>query len=183
VRRGRPALSTREALLLAFFAGFVLAAKAALRLHLHVPGHAMFTTVIGLWLARACVPRAGAATTVGALAGLATALLGMGKGGPLAVLRLLLPGLAVDLTARLARRLPGRVAAPLAGVLAGLAGAVPVALVEALAGAPREVVLGHGALSATGKALFGGLGGAVAAALVVRLRAHGLVPAVEGPAA
>ena len=48
-------LETREALLLAFFATFIVLAKAALRWHLHVPGHVMFATALFLLLARACV--------------------------------------------------------------------------------------------------------------------------------
>jgi hypothetical protein len=45
-------LETREALLLAFFATFIVLAKAALRWHLQVPGHVMFATALFLILAR-----------------------------------------------------------------------------------------------------------------------------------
>ena len=96
-------IETREALLLAFFATFIVLAKAALRWHLHIPGHVMFATALFLLLARYCVPRAGAATVVGLLAGLVCAALGMGKGGPLIVIRLVLPGLVVDAGAALPR--------------------------------------------------------------------------------
>ncbi len=101
-------LETREALLLAFFATFIVLAKAALRWHLHIPGHAMFATALFLLLARACVPRMGAATAVGLLAGLVCAALGMGKGGPLIAVKLVLPGLGGGRRCRTAALGPAR---------------------------------------------------------------------------
>ena len=94
------AFDTREALLLAFFATFVVLTKAALRWHLHLPGHSMFSIALLLVLARACVRRPATASLVGLLAGVACALLGMGKGGPLIALKLALPGVVIDLGAR-----------------------------------------------------------------------------------
>ena len=171
-------LETREALLIAFFAAFVVLAKAALRWHLHVPGHSMFATALLLVLARTCVPRFGAATATGLLAGLVTAALGMGKGGPLLVLKLLLPGLVVDLGARLP--LPATARAVALGAAAGASGFFPTAAVDALAGLPADLVLQHALVSAGAKAAFGALGGWAAAAIARRLEAHGLLPA--GPA-
>jgi hypothetical protein len=179
--RGRAAawraLDTREALLLAFFASFVVLTRAALRWHLNVPGHSMFPAALLLVLARACVPRAGAATSVGLLAGAAVALLGMGKGGPLLVLKLALPGLVVDAGAAAAgARFAAIWAAALVGGAAGATDFVPVALVEAAAGMPADVVVAHAALSAGPKVAFGALGGAAGAAIAARLRHHGLLP-------
>jgi hypothetical protein len=177
VRAIRP-LALREALLLAFLATGVMAAKAALRWHLHLTGHAMLTTVGLLVLARLCVARVGAATVVGLLAGIASALLGMGKGGPLIVVKLVLPALVVDAAGAIApaRLLDTRVAV-MVGALAGASHFLPVAVVELVAGLSPAVALGHAAFSAAAKAAFGALGGWGAAVIGARLRDHGLLPA------
>jgi hypothetical protein len=170
-------IETREALLLAFFAVFVVLAKAALRWHLHVPGHSMFATACFLLLARACVARPWAASVTGLLAGLATAALGMGKGGPILVVKLLLPGLVVDAGARLPLR-PRALHWAVLGALAGATGFFPTAAVEGLAGAPADLVLQHALVSGGAKAVFGAVGGVAAAAIARRLDDHGLL----GPA-
>lgn len=176
-------LETREALLLAFFATFAVLAKAALRWHLHVPGHVMFSTVLFLMLARACVPRAGSATAVGLLAGLACAALGMGKGGPLIVVKLVLPGLVVDAGAALPRRVvPEAAWGVILGAAAGASDFFPAAAVELLAGVPSALVVQHAALSAGAKAAFGALGGWAAVAIIRRLREHGIIDGEGVPA-
>lgn len=167
-------IETREALLLAFFAVFVVLAKAALRWHLHVPGHAMFATALFLLLARACVAQPFAASATGLLAGLATAALGMGQGGPILVVKLLLPGLVVDAGARLPLR-PRALHFATLGALAGAVAFFPAAAVEALAGVPGDLVLRHALVSAGAKAGFGALGGLAAAAIARRLDDHGLL--------
>ena len=43
-------IETREAILIAFFAAFLVAARAALRWHIHVPGHATLAIAFGLVL-------------------------------------------------------------------------------------------------------------------------------------
>jgi len=142
---GRRPLETREALLIAFFALFLVAARAAFRWHLHIPGHSMVGTVFGLVLVRRCVSRPLAASLCGLLAGLVCAALGMGQGGPVIVLKLLLPAAVVDL-ARL-RAADSPAALPISfgiaiGALAGVAGVLPVIGVEMLADLePRLVAL------------------------------------------
>jgi len=169
-------LETREALLLAFFATFMVLARAALRWHLHIAGHAMLANALLLVLARACVDRTTAATLTGMLAGLACAGLGMGSGGPLIVLKLVLPGIAVDLGwKRLAivRNPLGRGA--LLGAFAGATHLLPIALVEGFAGVAASVVIGHALVAAGSKAAFGAIGGSLGMAVAVRLRHHGLI--------
>jgi hypothetical protein len=171
------AFDTREALLLAFFATFIVLARGALRWHLHVPGHSLFPIALFLVVARACVRRPAAATLVGLLAGIACALLAMGKGGPVIAVKLLLPGVVVDLGARWSReRLAVVWRSALIGAAAGASHFLPVALVERLAGLDADLVLAHAALSAGTKAGFGALGGAAGAVIVARLRHHGLLP-------
>lgn len=178
----RPRLDTREALLVCFFAGFLVVGRAALRWHIQLPGHSLLPTALLLVVARACLPRAGSATLVGVLAGTACALLGLGRGGPLIALHLALPAVVVDAAAGPgARRLSAPAWGAAIGAAAGASSFVPVALVEALAGLPADLVLLHAALSAAAKTAFGAAGGAAGAALTARLRHHGLLPE-RGPA-
>ena len=67
----------------------------------------MFFTMFFLILGRGCVPKLGAATLVGLLAGLLCTLLGMGKGGPLIILKFVVPGLIVDLAGLFSSGLAG----------------------------------------------------------------------------
>lgn len=169
-------LDTREALLLAFFATFIVLARAAMRWHLHVPGHSMLPAGLLLVLARACVDRRAAATVVGTLAGLACAALGVGSAGPLLVLKLALPGVAVDLGWKLLpQRLPHLLRGALLGAFAGATDFVPVLIVEGLAGVEAPVVAGHALLAAGTKAAFGAVGGCAALAIAERLRHHGVI--------
>jgi hypothetical protein len=172
---------TREALLIAFFAVFLVAARAAMRWHLHVPGHSMVASAFGLVLVRCCIDRRTAATWCGTLAGLACAALGMGKGGPLVVLKLALPGAVVDLLSM--RRDGARAELSLAagavlGALAGSSGLVPLVIVEWLADVEPRLIALHALSSGTGKALFGAVGGAAAAWVARELRHHGVLDRV-----
>jgi hypothetical protein len=178
------ALGMRDALLIAFFATFLVAARAALRWHLHIPGHAMLPTAFALVLVRSCVDRRGAASLCGLLAGAAVAVLGMGQGGPVLVLKLALPGAVVDGAAWLHRRGAGRVGLGLSeglaiGALAGLTGFVPVVLVESLAGMEPRVMALHAFTSAATKILFGAAGGWAGAWVARELRHHGVLEEVH----
>lgn len=169
-------LETREALLLAFFATFLVIARAAMRWHLHIPGHSLLIAGLLLVLARACVERVAAATIVGALAGLACTALGMGSGGPLIALKLALPGVAVDVGWKLLpASLPPLLRGALLGACAGATHFFPVLIVEGLTGVAASVVMGHALLAAGSKAAFGAVGGAAALAVAERLRHHGVI--------
>jgi hypothetical protein len=168
-----PRIEFREALLLAFFAALIVLARGGLRWHLHVPGHAMFATVLFLILARGWVPRAGAASLTGLAAGIGWAV--AGTGGPLAAMDLLLPAVVVDAAAALPlSSLPSALRWAGIGALAGAAGFLPAAGRELLAGTPGPVLLRHPLLAAVAKAGFGALGGGAAAAVLGRLRARGI---------
>jgi len=179
-RASRLAIDTREALLLAFLAGFIVALRAALRWHLHITGHSMLATAFALVVARSCVERRFAATTCGALAGLVAASLGMGKAGPFLIPMLALPGLAVDLVAWVAGAAALRrtlLHGTAVGAAAGALTFFPTAAVEALAGMDLRVVALHALTSAGAKAAFGALGGAAGAWVARELEHHGLLHA------
>jgi hypothetical protein len=187
--RWRRRLETRELLLIAFFAAFIVVTRVAMRWHLHIPGHAMLPAAFALVLVRACSPHRAASTLCGTLAGLVVAAFGMGQGGPLIVLQLALPGLVIDLgfpNGARSRRgdeasghdpggPPSMLRGGLIGALAGASGFVPVVLIEGLAGVDPEVIALHALTSATGKAVFGAAGGAAAAWVARELRHHGLL--------
>lgn len=179
--RRRSRLDTRELILLCFFAAFLVASRAALRWHLHIPGHAMLPAAFGLVLVRVCVGRRSAATLCGVLAGSAVAALGMGRGGPLLLLKLALPGAVVDLGALLGggnrdRLRPIRPAMGLAlGAAAGASSIGPMVLIEWLAGVDPAVIWLHGAGAGVARVAFGALGGAAAAWVGGELAHHGLL--------
>jgi len=171
-------LATRELLLIAFFATFLIAARAALRWHLHIPGHAMLASAFGLVLVRSCVDRRTAGTCCGVIAGVAAAALGMGKGGPLLVLKLALPGAVIDLGFWTRRRLDSPISiatGAVFGAVAGLVGVGPVVVVEWLAGADTSVIALQVLASGIGKTLFGAAGGAAGAWVAIELAHHGLL--------
>lgn len=103
--KARSPIALRELLLIVFFAAFLVGTRIAMRWHLHLPGHAMLAAAFGLVLVRSCVDRRAAASLCGLVAGIGIAGLGLGQGGPLVVLKLALPGLAIDLGFGLARGL------------------------------------------------------------------------------
>lgn len=168
--------SLKDNLFLGFCAVFIISAKAALRLHLKIPGHALFFTMFFLLIARGCVQRRLAATVTGLLAGIIAIILGMGKGGPLILLKFAFPGLVVDLMAFL---LPGLFDSVLLCMLTGgLAGATrffSTMLVDFLAGMDADILLQHALIQSFGNIVFA-MAGAVAVPTVIRkLKAYGAV--------
>ncbi|MBI5117314.1 hypothetical protein HZA56_12635 [Candidatus Poribacteria bacterium] len=170
-------LTLRDALYLGFCAVFIVITRAALRLHLSVPGHAMFFTIFFLVLGRACVPGTGAASLVGFVAGLLSMLLGMGKGGPLAVLKFVLPGLVVDAGGIVCPQFSASYAACIGvGAIASATRFITFFLVDWLIGMEQEVILQHVIIASAMNTLFGALGAALIPSIVRRLKIHQLIP-------
>ncbi|SDP30155.1 hypothetical protein [Desulforhopalus singaporensis] len=171
-------LTLKETLFLGFCSVFIISAKAALRLHLKIPGHAMFFTLFFLMIARGSVPNRLAATFTGLFAGIIAVILGMGKGGPLMVIKFVLPGLVVDLMALV---LPGLFESVILCVLAGgLAGATrffSIWLVDFAMGMDPDIVMQHALIKSTGNILFGMAGGVAVPVVIRKLRAYGAIPA------
>ena len=166
----------QEALILAFCACFIVITRAVFRLHLNIPGHAMFFTMFFLILGRGCVPRFGAATLVGIVAGLLCTLLGMGKGGPLIMLRFLIPGLIVDLAGLFS---PGLAKSYVASAIVGALGAasrfLTIVLVEWILGMDWDLILQHALISSSIGVVFGVLGSLMVPPIIRKLSAHGLI--------
>jgi hypothetical protein len=165
-------------MLIALFATFLVAARAAMRWHLNLPGHSMLVSAFGLVLVRSCVDLRTAGTLCGLVAGSVVAALGMGKGGPILVLKLLLPGVVVDLgTARgeSARAELSLLKGLVLGALAGTTSFLPLVLVEWLADVEPRLIALHALVDAGTKAAFGAAGGAAAAWVARELRHHGVL--------
>ncbi|BBO85722.1 hypothetical protein DSCO28_62880 [Desulfosarcina ovata subsp. sediminis] len=169
-------LSLKDALFLGFCAVFILSAKAVLRLHLKIPGHSMFFTLFFLLIARGCVQHRLAASTSALLAGVMAVILGMGKGGPLILVKFLIPGLVVDLMAGM---IPGLFNSVLLCLITAAAAAatrfLSDCLVDYLAGMDMDILLQHAMIKSAGNVLFGTAGGMLVPAVIRKLRAYGVI--------
>lgn len=166
----------KDAIFLGFCAVFIVITRAGLRLHLNVPGHAMFFLCFFLLLAVGCVPRMWAATIVGVVAGIVAVLLGMGRGGPLMMLRFIFPALIIDLARALYPRLTTDFpACAITGVLAAGSRFITIVVPDLLAGMEWTLVAGHALTSTLMGMGFGGLGSLMVPAIIRRLKAHNMV--------
>jgi len=167
----------REALVLGFCATFIVLTRAALRLHLSLPGHSMFFLLFFLLMARGCVPKIGSATLVGVISGLVCLMLGMAKMGPLILANFVLPALAVDVAGAIyPRMVSSHVACLLVGILAAASKSVSAIGIDFLMGMEEEVILQHVVITTTSGAIFGALGASLVPPVVKRLQANNLIP-------
>ena len=166
----------REAIWLGFCATFIVITRAALMLKLNIPGHAMFFIMFFLILGRGCVQRLGAATLVGLIAGIMCTMLGMGKEGPLIIIKFVLPGIIVDLGALIYPRLPSRIfACVIIGVIAAACRYATSMGIDWLVEMDYDIMLKKALIGSIMNILFGVAGAALVPPVVRRLKAHGLI--------
>ena len=164
--------SLREAIYLGFCAAFIIITRVMLTVHLKIPGHAMFFLLLG----RGSVPKTGAATMVGLIAGVLSVLLGLGKEGPLVALKFLLPGVVVDVGGAVYPGLASSYAASaIVGTISSASRFVIFLLIELLMGMEKEVVLGQAVFSFILYIIFGGLGSLMVPPIIRRLKANQLI--------
>jgi hypothetical protein len=170
-------LSLKDALFLGFCAVLIISAKAALRLHLKIPGHSMLFTLFFLLLARGCVRNGLAATFTALLTGIMAVILAMGKGGPLILIKYLLPALVVDAMAVIfgAVLFQSVLFCVLVAVLAASTRFASDAVVDVLAGMDLAVAVRHAGLQTIGNVLFGALGGLAVPPVIRKLKAFGAI--------
>jgi hypothetical protein len=169
--------SLREALILGFCATFIVLTRAALRLHLSLPGHSMFFLMFFLIMARGCVPKVGATTLVGLISGLVCLMLGMAKMGPLILANFVLPAIVVDVAGAVYPRLVASyLACLLVGMLAAASKNVSGMGIDLLMGMEKDVVLQHLVITTVSSAIFGALGSLLVPPVVRRLQANKLIP-------
>jgi len=135
----------------------------------------MLFSVFFLLVARGCVSFRWAATLCGFFSGLLALTLGMGHGGPLLVLKFVLPGVTVDLMAMI---YPGMfrsiVFCMLAGVMAGITQFAIGFGIEMLMGMNLEVLIQHGLIKSIGNIVFGAAGGVAIPSVLKKLEAYGV---------
>ena len=100
----------------------------------------------------------------------------MGKGGPLLIIKFLLPGLAVDGMAFL---LPGLFQSlPLCALTAALAGITRFAstyVVDILTGMDPDILMQHIVIQSSGNLIFGIAGGLLVPPVIRKLKAYGAI--------
>jgi hypothetical protein len=169
-------LTLKETLFLGFCAVFILFSRASMRLHLGIPGHAMFFTVYFLLLARGCISARFSATLTGLLAGSAAVILGMGKGGPLILVKFLLPAVAIDIGAAI---LPGMfqnyILCALVGAVAASTKLLETFVVDKLFGMDQTIILNRILLGAFYTVAFGVAGSLFISPVIRKLKAYGVI--------
>jgi len=173
---GKMKLQLKDSLFLGFCAVFILFTKAILRLHLNIPGHAMFFTIFFLMLARACVPYKLSATFVGFLSGIMAVVLGMGKGGPLILIKFLLPALVIDAGAFFIPAVfQSFVLCVLIAVIAGSTKFVSTYIVDSLIGMDKTVLVQHAFIKSIGGIAFGVAGSLLIPPVMRKLKSYGVI--------
>ena len=169
-------LTLKESLFLGFCAILIVLFRMVFRLHLNISGHSMLFTLFFLMLAKACVKRQFSATYTGMLSGAMAMILGLGKGGPMIMLKFLLPAMAIDIMV---------FAMPFwyesywqCLILAAIAAStkfINTLIIDLLVGMDITVALQHGVLESVFACLFGMAGGLCIPPVVKKLNAHGII--------
>jgi hypothetical protein len=173
-KQNRPEL--KDSLFLGFCAVFIIVTRVALRLHLKIPGHAMFFTLFFLFLARGCVRYRFSATFTGLVAGLIAIVLGLGKGGPLIMIKFIMPALVIDISALL---LPGLfssfILCAIVGALASATMFFNTYLIDYLAGMDTELIFAHAMIKSVSSIAFGVAASLFIPSVIRKLKAFGVI--------
>jgi hypothetical protein len=171
-----------DSLILASLAVLSVAFKAVFRLKLGLTGHSMFMVTLVLLLARGLVPERGSVVGCGLVAGLMAMVMGIGRGGPLVLLKFLAPALAVEIICLLLPKAPWTRWQAVLAAWAGVAAWIGNGMLElALAGADRAVLATEAGLKALGGGLFATIAALLVPTLLKRLAHHDLVPKERQP--
>jgi hypothetical protein len=173
-------LPLRESLFLGFCAIFILLTRVLFRLRLGVSGHVMLFTVLFLMIARGCVAYTFAATFTALLAGVGAMVLGIGQGGPLLLLRFVLPGLAIDIGAFIFPRMfQSYLLCALVGAVASSTKAIATFAVDLAVGMNKVIILQHAVYETAAAVLFGVAGGLFVPQIIKRLKSHGVIQGIN----
>lgn len=171
-----------DSLILASLAVLSVAFKAVFRLKLGLTGHSMFMVTLVLLLARGLVPVRGSVVGCGLVSGLLAMVMGIGKGGPLVLLKMLAPALAIEIVCFALPKAPWirwqAVLVAWAGVMAWIGKGM---LELWMAGADRAVLATEAGVKAIGGGLFATVAALLVPTLLKRLAHHGMIPAERQP--
>jgi hypothetical protein len=169
-------LSLKESLFIGFCAVFIVLLRSGLRLHLNIPGHSMLFMIFFLMLARACVPYRFSASLTGLIAGIMAMVLGLGRGGPLILLKFLPPAIMIDVGAMLIPTWHNRYFFCL--VIAAVAASTKFLntyFVDYLLGMDPTVNLQKAFIDSVFSILFGMVGSLLVPPIMGKLNAHGII--------
>lgn len=167
--------SLQDALFIGLCATLLVALKGMLRLKLGLSGHTMLLMSFMYLTCYGVVGRLGSITVCGTLAGLIAMALGVGKGGPMILLKFALPALAMDVTLLLVMGLALKWRYLALVFAAAVAWSGKVWLTNILAGMALDVALIRFGISVAQGTAFGLLGAFLAYVLAKRLQAHDLL--------
>jgi hypothetical protein len=160
---------TRELALGALLAGLIVAAKYSLRLPIEIPGHTGVFWMAIMVVARGVIPRKGAGTVIGFVAGVLAMAFVPGREGILLWMKYVAPGVVLDLLSPTGARMKSVPYATLAASLANLAKLGTSYVLGLALGIPAGyLALGLGP-SAISHAFFGAIGGMLGALVLRRL--------------
>jgi len=166
----------KDSLFLGFCAAFIIITRIALRLHLKIPGHSMFFLLFFLFIARGCVPWRFSATFTGFLSGIIAVILGIGKGGPLIMLKFVMPGVVIDICALF---LPGLFESYFLCALVGFVAAgtkfLDTLIMDYLIGMDHSVILKHALIDASSAVVFGVIASLFVPPVIRKLKAFGVI--------
>jgi hypothetical protein len=172
--QNRPEL--KDSLFLGFCAVFIIVTRVTLRLHLKIPGHSMFFTLFFLFLAKGCVRYRFSATYTGLIAGLIAVVLGLGKGGPLILIKFILPAIVIDVSAMLLPGLFGSVfLCAVVGALASATMFLNTYLIDYLAGMDSELIFTHAVIKSSSAMVFGVAASLFIPSVIRKLKAFGVI--------
>jgi hypothetical protein len=172
--------SMREALLLGFCATFIVLTKATLRMKLGISGHSMFFMLFFLLLARGIVPKTGATTLVGLLAGAISIALGLAHKGPIIIFNFVLPALVIDLAGIFLPRLTSSfLTCILIGGIASATKGLTEGVILFFSGASVDIIVLKAIIGGAWAVAFGMLGALPVPAIIRKLRTNRLIPNPE----
>lgn len=164
-------ITLREALFLAFIAALIFVGKSFLRVPIHVPGHSGVVWIALIVIGRGLVDRRGAGVLMGLVAG-ALVTFGMpGREGIFEWTKYVAAGAVLDLLVwAVGSDLETWWKAALVGAGAHLAKLVSATLMAWVLGLPLDIIAIGLGLAATTHVVFGALGGALGALVLIQLR-------------
>jgi hypothetical protein len=143
---------------------------------MNIPGHSMLFTIFFLMLARGCVAYRFSATATGLVAGALAILLGLGKGGPLILLKFMLPAFIIDIGAMIFPwGFTGYVFCLILGALAASTKFLDTYFIDYLIGMDPTVNLQHAFIGSFFGCLFGMAGSLFVPPVMGKLNAHGII--------
>jgi len=174
LNQNRPEL--KDSLFLGFCAVFIIVTRIALRLHLKIPGHSMFFMLFFLFLASGCVRYRLSATYTGLISGLIAVVLGLGKGGPLILVKFILPAFVIDISAMLLPGLFGSVfLCAIVGALASATMFLNTYLIDYLAGMDPSLIFQHALIKSGCSMAFGIAASLFIPSVIRKLKAFGVI--------